>query len=99
MKKWIRRWLGLTDIDDELAAIRLLMATKVETNRIEEQVFMLRNDLSVTFSTNEADDAANPNSKRRQLSDELAERVKKKLLAEENARRMTVGHPLLNKLP
>lgn len=66
MKKWIRNFLGISAIEDRLSAI-------------EDEIFKLRNDLTVTYRDEYSKD-------RKALSDELANKAIEKMAADAKAR-------------
>lgn len=94
---WLRRWLytpGYVEAIERLhkrvdAFERDLVLSQ---DNIRHEIFLLRNDLSVTMG-----DEHDP--KRQALSKELGERMRTRLLGEENARRHTEGKPPLKELP
>lgn len=86
LRTWLRQWLGVpttSNISHELA---------VGLDNIRHEILLLRNDLAVTMG-----DEHDP--KRKALSDQLGNRMRQKLLGEENARRSMEGKEPLKELP
>lgn len=75
MRKWIRKLLGLNELEHTLV---------LQMDSIRQEIFLLRNELVVTFN-----DELSP--KRKAISDELEQRMRDKLIAEDKARRHTLG--------
>ena len=80
MKKWIRDWLGITDVYNKLRYMHETITT--EHNLIIDVLNTMTVKLTDEFEPT-----------RKALSDRLGKQVIDRLHAEDKARRMTLGEP------
>jgi len=99
--RWLRNWLGITSLIDDVNAMRNslidLVQTQERTNRVNQEMIQpLLNGVGRIIAKHDAFYAQSEldNPERKAASDKLGDEAIARLKAEDKARRHTLGHLL-----